>query len=82
MSSSLHLLADLSHVSARQHLQVGGQSAGLQDAAVLLLIVGLPKQDVVAQRGVLNPGLLRDVRHRALESSGRETPSHWGDYGP
>lgn len=61
-----HLLANLSHVSTGQHLQVGGQGAGLQDAAVLLLVVGLPKQDVVTQRGVLDPGLLRDVGHRAL----------------
>lgn len=72
-----HLLADLSHVSTGQHLQVGGQGAGLQDAAVLLLVVGLPKQDVVTQRGVLDPGLLRDVGHRALERSRRETPSGW-----
>lgn len=62
-----YLLAYLGHVSTRQHFQVRFQGTGLQDAAVFLLIVGLAKQDVVAQCGILYPSLLRHVRQRALE---------------
>lgn len=64
----LYLLSYLCHVSSRQHLQVRGQSTGLQHAAVLLLVVGIPKQDVVPQRGVLYPGLLRYVSNGSLRT--------------
>lgn len=67
-----YLLSYLSQVSSRQYFQIRGQGAGLQDTAVLLLIVGFPKQDVVPQGGVLDPGLLGDVGHRTL---GKERPA-------
>ena len=67
-----YLLPNLCLVPSRKHFQVRGQGAGLQDAAVLGLIEGLPKQDVVSQRGVLDPGLLGYVGHRALEERRRK----------
>lgn len=62
-----HLLADLSGVSCRQDVEVGQQSAGLQHMLVPALLVLSTEQDVVLQRSVLNPGLLRDVSHRSLQ---------------
>ena len=61
-----YLLADLGEVSAGQDVEVGAERARLHDAVVALRLVGAAEEDVVSQRGVLDPRLLRDVRHRAL----------------
>lgn len=45
--------------SSETHVEVIGQGAGVDDDLVEDRVVVVAKQDVVAHRGVLDPGLLR-----------------------
>ena len=42
----------------------------MKDILVASLIVWLPKQDVVSDCRILDPGLLRHIRHLTLEGGG------------
>lgn len=62
-----HLLPDLSLVAGRKHAQVGSQGAGVHNLGVEVGVLAAPEEDVLLQRRVLNPRLLRHVGHGALE---------------
>ena len=66
-----HLFADLRLVTGWQHLKVAFQRTGLDTAPVEVLIQRAAKQDVLLQGVILNPGLLRHVRHTALRFTRR-----------
>lgn len=61
-----HLLSNLCLVSRREKLQVGQQRAGLDHPLVVPPVQLPPKEDVLHQSCVLDPGLLRDKSHGAL----------------
>ena len=65
--SPSHLLPDLRHVTSQQNGQVTLELTGFDDGVVALTLVRLTEQNVVPHSGVLNPRLLADVRHSALE---------------
>ncbi len=60
------LFSDLGHVCAGQHLEVRVERARVQHAVVLALVLRFVEEDVVLERPILNPRLLRHVRHGAL----------------
>lgn len=62
-----HLFSDLGLVSGRKEVQVRQQGAGLHHLLVPGLRPLLAKGDVVPQRAVLDPGLLRNVGHKPLQ---------------
>ena len=62
-----HLLPDFRHVTSRQNGQVTLELTGFDDGVVALTLVWLTEHNVVPHSGVLNPRLLADVRHSALE---------------
>ncbi len=62
-----HLFSNFHLVPAGQDLEVGFERALIEDALVLGGVERLPEQDVVLERRVLDPRLLRHVRQLALE---------------
>ena len=62
-----NLFSDFSEVAGRQHQKVRGQGAGVDYRPVPGFVVLAAKQDVVANRGILYPGLLSNVGHAALD---------------
>ncbi len=62
----IYLLPYLGHVSSWQDLKVRLQSTATEAITIQNILCLLPKQNVVLDCGVLNPGLLRDVSHSAL----------------
>lgn len=61
-----HLLPNLCGVSSRQDLQVRQQSTGVQHPLVPGLLLLTTKHNIVLDRGILDPGLLRYIGHWAL----------------
>ena len=61
-----HLLSDLSHVLPRKDVQVRCEGTGLNSPPILHVVHGLPKENVILESGILDPGLLGHVSHAAL----------------
>lgn len=61
-----HLLSNFCRVSSRQNVQVRQQCTGLQHSLVPGLEFFTTKGDVILDCGILDPGLLGHVGHRAL----------------
>lgn len=77
-----HLFSDLGLVSGRKEVQVGQKGAGLHHPLVPGLWPLLAEGDVVSQRAVLDPGLLRNVGHKPLQRQpqrGQQVFTHWSN---
>jgi hypothetical protein len=64
-----YLLSNLDHVSSREDIQVRSQGTTLEGLAVSHVVRLLPKENIIFQRGILDPGLLRDIRHTTLKGN-------------
>ncbi len=65
-SNDVYLFSDLGHVPSWQDLKVRLQSTATEAVVIQTIICMLPKQNVVLDCGILDPGLLRDVSHSTL----------------
>ena len=65
--TSMYLLSNFNHVSSWQHIQVRPQGTSLYGPAVPHVAQVLPKQYVIFQGGILDPSLLRHIRHTTLQ---------------
>jgi hypothetical protein len=54
-------------ISSRHNLKIGLQSGGRNDATIEGLVVGLSEENVIADGGVDDPSLLRNVGNRPID---------------
>lgn len=67
--SASYFLSDLCEFTTSQQLQVRGQGTGFYHLAETLFVMGGPKEDIVPECCILNPGLLWHKGERALGES-------------
>lgn len=79
-SSFSHLFSNLGLISSRKEVQVGQEGAGLHHLLVPGLCPLLAKRDVVSQRAVLDPGLLRNIGHQPLRQQEQQQPQEGNKY--
>lgn len=58
-----YLFADFSAIACRKHGKIWLESTRFQNVVVSFLIVALAEENIVSERRILDPGLLRDVRN-------------------
>lgn len=69
-----YLFSNFCFVSWRKNLYIRQQGTSLNHTFVPALTQLPPKDNVIFQSGILDPGLLRNVGHRALQEKSSSVP--------